>query len=498
MRRRFALALAAIAVVVASATSAPPMAAAASPLALPATVRVNVAGLGLSRALISTASTLTVTGPDGRTLYTGRGQALARLGVRRGTVSGAAIPQRGTVREELESLRTAIREARLEASGLSVAEVTTVPFELGVLEGDADGTGPPLVAAKAVVGVRFEADAGYLALNGRLFRGALELARDDEGDMIVVNTVATADYLASVVGAEVPASWEPAALAAQAIAARTYLLTHLDRHDAYDLEGDTRDQAYDGLESEAAATIEAVRRTAGIVAPYRGAAISALYSANAGGVTEDSENVFPNALPYLRSVPSPGDEVARLSDWGRSGLDWTRELTPKQLQAYLAARGIDVGEPRTIELLQKTAAGRVVRARVTGSTGSRDIGKDLSRYYFGLKSGLFTVVRRPTADIELVARWEQARLRELDALGATLIGPLSEPVPGSDMEPIEFVVVAYLYRVPDRFVFTGRGFGHGVGMSQWGAQGMALAGASYEQILAHYYRGIALTQVGGG
>ena len=284
----------------------------------------------------------------------------------------------------------------------------------------------------------------------------------------------------------------------QAIAARTYLLTHLDRHDAYDLEGDTRDQAYDGLESEAAATIEAVRRTAGIVATYRGAAISALYSANAGGVTEDSENVFPNALPYLRSVPSPGDEVARLSDWGRSGLDWTRELTPKQLQAYLAARGIDVGEPRTIELLQKTAAGRVVRARVTGSTGSRDIGKDLSRYYFGLKSGLFTVVRRPTADIELVARWEQARLRELDALGATLIGPLSEPVPGSDMEPIEFVVVAYLYRVPDRFVFTGRGFGHGVGMSQWGAQGMALAGASYEQILAHYYRGIALTQVGGG
>ena len=497
MRPRIALALAAT-VVVASLMGAPPMAAAAPTLALPATVRVNVAGLGLSHALISAPSALTVTGPDGGTLYTGRGQALARLGVRRGTVTGAPVPRRGDVREELESLRTAIREARLEASGLSVAEVTTVPFELAVLEGDADGTGPPLVAAKAVVGVRFTADAGYLALNGRPFRGALELARDDEGDMIVVNTVATADYLASVVGAEVPASWEPAALAAQAIAARTYLLTHLDRHDAYDLEGDTRDQEYDGLASEAAATIGAVRRTAGIVATYRGAAISALYSANAGGMTEDSENVFPNALPYLRSVPSPGDEVARASDWGRSGLDWTRELTPKQLGAYLAARGIDVGEPRTIELLQTTAAGRVMRARLTGSAGSREIGKDASRYYFGLKSGLFTVVRRSNVEVEQVARWDAARLRDMDALGATLVGALSEPIPGSDMEPIELVLVAYLYRLPDRFVFTGRGFGHGVGMSQWGAQGMALAGATYEQILTHYYQGIALINVGGG
>src|SRR5207253_8216898 len=68
------------------------------------------------------------------------------------------------------------------------------------------------------------------------------------------------------------------------------------RHDNYDLEGDTRDQEYDGLAGESDSTVKAVQRTAGMIATYRGSAIEALYSANAGGITEDSENVYANAL----------------------------------------------------------------------------------------------------------------------------------------------------------------------------------------------------------
>src|SRR5206468_821586 len=78
-------------------------------------------------------------------------------------------------------------------------------------------------------------------------------------------------YLAAVVGSEEPSTWEPEALAAQAIAARTYLLTHLKRHDNYDLEGDVRDQAYNGVGLEVRTTVRAVDRTSGIVATYRGA-----------------------------------------------------------------------------------------------------------------------------------------------------------------------------------------------------------------------------------
>ncbi len=494
MTRRLGLAVALVVICSSALTTS---ASAAPEKALPATVRVNIAGLGVSRAVIATSSTLTLTAPDGRTLYRGPAPVLVRLGVRRGTTTAADVPPSVDSAAPL-SLGSLIRQARLERAAAALQEFATVPFEVAILENANDGTEPPLLAARAIVGLRFSTDAGLLSFDGRLFRGTLEIARDDEGDMIVVNTVATNEYLDSVVGSEVPSSWAPEALAAQAIAARTYLLTHLGRHDAYDLEGDTRDQQYDGVMSEALSTTLAVRRTAGVVATYRGVPISALYSANAGGRTEDSENVFPNALPYLRGVPSPGDSVALASDWGRHGYTWNLEYTPKQLRTFMARRGIDVGDLRTIQLLQVTAAGTVVRSRVIGSTGSRDIGKDGSRYYFGLKSGVFTASLHTNDESEDVPVWDGVRLQDMDVLGAELAGTLYTPAPRSDPEPDGFVPSALRYRLPDRWVFDGRGFGHGVGMSQWGAQGMALAGATHEQILTHYYKGIALTQVGGG
>ncbi|MBA3376952.1 MAG: SpoIID/LytB domain-containing protein [Actinobacteria bacterium] len=315
--------------------------------------------------------------------------------------------------------------------------------------------------------------------------------------MIVVNEVATADYLASVVGAEVSSTWEQEALAAQAIAARTYLITHLRRHRAYDLEGDVRDQEYGGTGTEADSTIRAVRRTAGVVATYRGAPIDALYSANAGGTTEDSENVYQNALPYLRSVASPADEVAKSSSWGRTSWEWTRELTLAQLRDHLAVRGIDVGTPERIELTQVAASGRALRATVAGSAGSRDIGKDQIRYYFGLRSSLFTVERIAGGGVENVELTDTERQRTLEAIGAERLGAIYRRIVGADRETNELRMAGAVYRLPDRFLFRGRGFGHGVGMSQWGAQGMAQAGASAEQILTHYYRGIALTNLGG-
>lgn len=431
---------------------------------LPAHVRVNVSGLGIGRALVSSTAGLIATAPDGTVLYRG------------------ASPTR----------------AAIEVTRTSAAGPRTVPFEFSVLDGAAEGSGRPLLVADALVPIRFAAEAGLLMLDGRTYRGTLELARDDDGAMIVVNEVATSDYLASVVGAEVPYTWEPAALAAQAIAARTYLLTHLGRHGSYDLEGDTRDQAYGGVESEAPATIRAVGRTAGIVATYRGTAISALYSANMGGATENSEDVFVSALPYLRSVGSPWDAAALISDWGRPGYVWSRELTPSQLQTELASRGITVGEPQRIDIVATASSGRVTLARVSGTAGTRVIGKDLARYYFGLRSSLFTVVRAPDGERESVAAADAARLRDLNALGADLAASYYRRVAGPDRELVDLQLTSYDYVLPERFVFSGRGYGHGVGLSQWGAQGMALAGYGYEDILKHYYTGIDLTQVGGG
>ncbi|TME42603.1 MAG: SpoIID/LytB domain-containing protein, partial [Chloroflexi bacterium] len=319
---------------------------------------------------------------------------------------------------------------------------------------------------------------------------------DDDGGPIVVNTVETGVYLASVVGSEEPSTWEAEALAAQAIAARTYLLTHLGRHDHYDIEGDVRDQEYDGVGNEVRSTLRAVDRTAGIVATYRGAPISALYSANAGGVTEDSENVFANALPYLRSVPSPSDEIAKNSSFGKSSWEWDREFTAPLLAEFMRVRGLDVGTPTKIEVTSKSATGRPILTRVTGTLGSKEIRMETARYYFGLKSNLFNPVFLAPQQ-EWVSPRDTNRLRDMEILGATKLRANYDFTFDDTGKRKGIVATELLYQLPARFDFVGRGFGHSVGMSQWGAQGMALGGTNYEQILKHYYTGIELTTVGG-
>ena len=479
-------------------TVARPASAARLP-ALPATVRVNVAGLGTSYAVIASTGTISAIGPDGTLLYRGTGKTLARTNVRSVASLGVELPSRDGAGALSRADRAAlIRDARLAIAESGPQAIVTVPFQFSLLQTADDDLGKSVLQADKIQGITFQTNDGLLTVNGRAFRGTFELAPDDEGDMVVVNTVSTHDYLASVVGSEEPSSWEAEALASQAIAARTYLYTHLAKHKSYDLEGDTRDQEYDGTANEDTRTRAAVERTAGLVVTYAGAPIEALYSANAGGITEDSETVFANALPYLRSVPSPGDQVAKDSSWGHTSWEWTKEMSATQLRDYLQQRGLSVGTPTAIQLTSVSSTGRVIGATITGSSGSQPIGKDRARYYFGLMSSLFTVKVTPTGANERVDVANAARIGALELLGARVVQTSFEILRDGSGNELGLRVTGYVYELPATFVFTGKGFGHGVGMSQWGAQGMALGGSSYQQILAHYYIGTAVVAVGGG
>lgn len=491
--------LAALAVVVS--LGVPPEPAAAAPLqVLPATVRVNVAGLGTVSARIGSTVSLRVTGADGAVLYEGGANTIARTNVYR--LAGGEPPREplGRTREEWVNERQFALGSRIgtESPAAPVRRVTLVPFELAVISSPlADAMGEPILRApQPVIPIRYEATAGLLTFNGRIFRGTLELALDDAGDLIVVNQVDTRLYLASVVGSEIPLGWHPQAQSAQAIAARTYLLTRLGRHRAYDIEGDVRDQAYEGFGKETPETLRAVDRTKGLVATYDGRPIEAFYSANAGGMTEDSENVWGNRLPYLRSVPSPWDAAANNSPWGQTSWQWTKELTAPQLGEQLRRRGIDVGEPTAIEIRQTAASGRVLEAAIIGTSGARSVGKDITRTYFGLRSSLFTVAKKAGGEIEKVGYLDAERIQTMNELGARVID-LGYRISRVDGEHASYEIVSYYYRLPDRFVFRGRGFGHGIGMSQWGMQGMALAGKSAEEMLRYYYTGIELSDTGG-
>ncbi len=481
-------------------------------LALPDTVRINISGAGTSYAVFGATASLRVLGPDGE-LYRGVGRVVARTDVRRLTGDETPLPSGvdgALSMEERLSRAELLREARLAERTASRA-IVRIPFEVSALRDLDDDLGKPLFRAEAVRTLRLQAPDGLLAFNGKLYRGTFEVFPRD-GRFIVVNTVETRPYLISVVGTEIPTEWHRQALAAQAIAARTYLLRHLGSHGEYDLEGDEQDQAYGGFRGEVPASERAVADTEGLVLTYRGAVVDAFYSANAGGQTEASEDVWITPLPYLRSVPSPGDTAALSSWWGASSYEWTKEYTEPALRRQLQRFGINVGTLEAIDVVERGAGGGVVRARIRGSAGTRDVLKDSTRGVFSLRSSSFSAAFRPSNERELVGLPNDAtdsplqnvtkrdRIAELEGIGAERVASvLAVQSTSSDGAAVVsgLAPTKALYRLPARIVFSGRGFGHRVGMSQWGMQGMALAGAGFTEILRHYYRGIELTKAAG-
>jgi stage II sporulation protein D len=147
----------------------------------------------------------------------------------------------------------------------------------------------------------------YLNLDGKPYRGLLDVFLNKNGKITVVNQLGTEEYLLGVVPAEISPSSYPefAALAAQSVAARTYALYHMGqfKSEGYDLTNDTRTQVYGGVAIEKAATNEAVRQTAGLAIYYQNKVIDAMFMSTCGGKTEDASNVFDGPeVPYLKSV----------------------------------------------------------------------------------------------------------------------------------------------------------------------------------------------------
>ena len=280
---------------------------------------------------------------------------------------------------------------------------------------------------------------GGLALDGRRYRGALELRHRGAG-LTAVNIVPVDDYLLSVVPEEMPTDWPAEALKAQSVAARSFALKSRGRHAAegYDLCTTTHCQLYKGIASEKTASTAAVRATRGEVLTYGGQPIEALFHTDSGGMTESSEDVWGSHVPYLRAV----------RDTPLGTMPWTKTMSKADLEQKLAAKGHAIGRLRAIELSplavgraakDRTASGRVKAMIVTGTKGSVTLSGTAWRSLLGLKSTLFS-----------------AKLTK------------------------------------DSVTFTGFGAGHGLGISQWSAKRLAETGKSYADILHHYYTGVTL------
>jgi stage II sporulation protein D len=272
---------------------------------------------------------------------------------------------------------------------------------------------------------------GYIFIDNAWYRGRV-LVVPNGGKVTAVNWVDLEEYLYSVLGAEMPASWPQEALKAQAVAARSFALNRRDRSlsASFDVGRTTAHQVYRGLASEAPSTIAAVNATRGQVLTHSGRVIEAVFHASSGGHTENVEDVWQQPLPYLRSVPD--------FDQDAPVFRWSETFTTSQFQQRVTG----IGQLQSVATERLTPQGRVASIRLQGSEGTLTLTGTQLRQALGLRSTLFSV-----------------------------------SIQG------------------DTIRFDGRGFGHGIGMSQWGARGLALQGYSYPQILAHYYGGTTLSLI---
>ena len=320
---------------------------------------------------------------------------------------------------------------------------------------------------------------GLLVLKQRRYRGTLLLRAQGEG-LQAINRLPLESYLTGVVGSEMPDSWPLAALRAQAVASRTYALQQLRPTAPYDLKATVASQVYKGLESESAPVREAVTSTRAQVLMYGEQLINAVFHSSSGGLTENSGDLWSRQLPYLVSVPDVdgGSPVSR----------WEKTFTPEALRQAFQ----EIGGAITIQPLERSKTGRVRRAKVIGPGGELVLSGGALRERLGLRSTLVNF------------RFEPAGRDG----GAEAIPPTLPPPPPVDQVEAQAaragVVAPSAFSAPSpvatllpstsglRLVVEGRGFGHGVGLSQWGAYALALRGKSHEEILRHYYRGAEL------
>jgi len=275
-----------------------------------------------------------------------------------------------------------------------------------------------------------------LRFNGRWYRSEL-VVRADKGRLEVINHVCLEHYLYGVLPREVYTSWPPAALQAQAVAARTYALYHMvvRQHDSYDVLSTTSSQAYGGLEREHPATNRAVDATRNQVL-FNGRRLAlALYHANSGGVVEAVQDVWGVQLPFLlRVVDTPSLQGRHAS--------WSCVVDISEVIERLGAYGLQCDDLVGITVVKRSAGGRAEQVALKGQSGSVFISGNNLRL---------------------------------------ILGP-------SVVKSTRFVVE----NLNGIFRFTGSGYGHGVGMSQWGAYVRAKKGVGYQDILKHYYPGTKL------
>ena len=331
----------------------------------------------------------------------------------------------------------------------------------GPIEVFREGTMAPLWSGSpAETLLLVPADRGYAGWSGRWYRGTFRIHATRPEGLTLVNEVELESYLRGVLPSEIgnPPAGEYEAVKAQAVAARSYTLSYIGRRAelGFDLWATVEDQVYEGTKRENEPSDRALRETRGEVAVADGLPVRALYSSTCGGRTSNVEDVWPWPwTSYLRSVRDAGgdsDYCARSGHY-RWREEWNVAEFLQTLRTYAPGEGANpalfAGTLLDARVRSRSRCGRVAELVIETTSGETVLRGDRIRWSLR-RPGTAAILRSSFIKIG-VARDAEGR--------------------------------------PEKVIVSGAGNGHGIGLCQMGALGMARAGKGYRDILRHYYKG---------
>ncbi|MCX5667744.1 MAG: SpoIID/LytB domain-containing protein [Candidatus Omnitrophica bacterium] len=284
-------------------------------------------------------------------------------------------------------------------------------------------------------------EGALIYLDGRSFRGTVDIIKKDNMKLAVINRIALEEYLYGVLYNEVSHRWPIEAIKAQGITARTFALyqARQNKMQDYDLTNDIYSQVYSGATSERWSTTRAVKLTLGKVLIYKGDIFPTYYHATCGGKTEDAANLWK-----IDMEPLKGSECGFCKE--SPHYKWTKHIPLSEIEKKLGDNGYKIEKIKSVTVMARNKSGRVDKMEIGDDSGVSCMltGKDFRR----------------------------------------MMGP--NDLRSTNFEPsID----------NDKLTLSGIGWGHGVGMCQWGAKGMSEHGKNAEEILKIYYPGAEITTI---
>ena len=393
-------------------------------------------------------------------------------------------PDKKTAEAQIANLKTTLNTDNFSVTPESFNRLVIYDSSFNVLMvyGGADGY--------MQVWPKQENNPNIISANGRRYRGYLEIRRYSDSDLTVINILDLEKYLYGVVPYEIEADAPLEAIKAQAVAARTYAYRNIGssiyQKWGFDMVDTVSSQVYKGFDGERASTNKAVDETKGKKMIYNGKLAQVFYFASSGGMTANVKEVWGGEIEYLLSVPDPYESETSYN------YIWEKALSAEEIKKILFISNVEIGNILSVSAEEYSPSGRVTKLRITGTLGSITYYNADTRTIFSLSSQKYTiqssgniVVKAVDGSLKTLAL-DGRKVVSASGTGTLSAGNNSISVVGSGNK------VRSLSMSSDKYVFNGKGWGHGVGMSQEGAKGFARNGYNYEQILKHYYTGITV------